>query len=251
MTKETTSVLDQIVERGKLRIAVQWLGAPDTGSPPEMYLDPETGAPSGIAPEIGRMIAEDLDVELECVDIPWPQQIPALLEGMVDILPKHTLIPSRAVQIEFTDGRWIEIRVSCLVRKDGDVKAPEDLHRDGITIATWHGSSIAEMIRRRFPHAKLLEAQKAHEEVATGDADAALNDSVTHRFLEINSELDLLRRDDGQVQIFSREYNKIAVKPGDQRFLNWLNSWYDYRHAQGDVTYWAQEWWEAYMADQG
>lgn len=251
MEARNESTLDRIVERGALRIAVEWLGAPDTGSPPEMYLDPETGEPAGIAPEIGRMIADDLDVRLECVDIPWPEQIGALLDGRVDLLPKHTLIPSRALRIEFTNGRWIQIRVSCLVRRDGDVQAAADLERDGITIATWHGSSIADMIGRRYPQAKVLEAQRPHVEVAEGRADACLNDSVTHRFLELNPELDLLRREDGQVVVFSREHNKVAIRPGDQRFLNWLNSWYDYRDAQGDVAYWSQEWWESFMADQG
>ena len=250
MTTSPPSVLDQIIERGTLRIAVEWLD-PETGAPPEMYLDPDTGQPAGIAPQVGRMIAEDLDVELECVNLPWPEQIDALLEGRVDLLPKHTLIPQRALQIEFTDGRWAEIRVSCLVPRDGQVTAVEDLSRQGITIATWHGSSIAEMIRRRYPDAQILEAEKPFVEVAQGRAEAALNDSVTHRLLELYPDLDLLRREDGSTLVLSREHNKIAINPGDQRFLNWLNSWYDYRHAQGDVAYWVDEWWESHMADQG
>jgi hypothetical protein len=40
-----TSVLGQILERGKLRIAVEFNDPPDSGFPPEMYIDPETGKP--------------------------------------------------------------------------------------------------------------------------------------------------------------------------------------------------------------
>lgn len=49
--------------------------------------------------------------------------------------------------------------------------------------------------------------------------------------------------------IFSREYAQFAVKPGDQRFLNWLNNWYQYHEGQGTISYWCEDYWESFMAD--
>jgi len=113
----------------------------------------------------------------------------------------------------------------------------------------WPGSSILPLVRRRFPAAEVRASRAPHREVLAGTADVALVDSVTHRMLALNPTLDLLREADGRAVVLSREHNKIAIAPGDPRFLNWLNAWYDYRHAQGDVTWWSHDWWEPQMAD--
>jgi polar amino acid transport system substrate-binding protein len=246
---EDPSVLDEILRRGRVRVAVQWSPPPEQGYPPEMYLDPETGEPSGIAPAIGDMIAEDLEVDVEFLDIPWGDQIAAVQAGEVDLLPKHTLIPSRALEVEFVDGRWLQIRITCLVRRDGPVQDLEDLRRPGVTFACWPGSSIETMIRRRFPDARLIGSPDPAVDLIAERADAILIDSVTRRFMELNPGLTLLRDADGRAHVLSREHNKIAIRAGDPRFLNWLNSWYDYRDAQGDVRKWAVDWWEPLMAD--
>ena len=41
----------------------------------------------------------------------------------------------------------------------------------------------------------------------------------------------------------------MAWMAGDARFLNWLNNWLEYHHAQGTLGYWCDEWWESWMAD--
>ena len=53
------------------------------------------------------MIASDLGVELNIIEILWPDQIPALLDRKVDLLPKHTLLPQRDPQ---HSHRIIEMR---------------------------------------------------------------------------------------------------------------------------------------------
>ncbi len=71
------------------------------------------------------MIAEDMGVELEIIEMPWPEQIPALLTGKVDLLPKHTAFPARALKLEFCLGRLMQIRLTCQVptgeARNGDI----------------------------------------------------------------------------------------------------------------------------------
>ncbi len=155
-----------------------------------MYRNPETGEAEGVAPRIAAMIAEDLGVELEIVEMVWPDQIPALLDRRVDLLPKHTLFPQRALRLEFTTALFLD-----------------------------------------------------------GGVDAIIGDAVTKRYLELHPEPALLRESDGTLAILERSYNKVSIRPGDQRFLNWLNSWYDYRDAQGDIIELCVTWWESFMAD--
>ena len=105
------------------------------------------------------------------------------------------------------------------------------------------------MAERFFPAATIVEASNPTGLLLDGQVDVIVGDAVTRRYLELNPELALLREPDGRLVILSTEYNKVSIRPGDPRFLNWLNSWYDYRHAQGDIQDLCETWWESFMAD--
>ena len=249
MRVEAGSTLDEILERGTLRVPIEFLGHPDTGYPPEMYRDRDTGEPEGVAPRVSAMIAEDLGVDLEIIEIPWPDQIPALFDGTVDLLPKHTLFPKRALELEFATGRLMQIRVTCQVPADRAGAGIESLQQDGVRIAVWHGSSNRDVAERFFPAATVVDASDPTRLLLDGSVDAIVGDAVTRRYLELNPELALLRETDGTLIILSRGYNKVSIRPGDARLLNWLNSWYDSRDAEGDIEALCVTWWESFMAD--
>ncbi len=247
MTRE--SILDAVLRRGTLRVPIEFLGTPDTGAPPEMYRDPETGKPEGVAPRVAAMIVEDLGVDLEIVEMPWPRQIGALLAGEVDLLPKHTAYPARALQIDFTLGRLMEIRLTCQVPA-GEARAGlAALRRRKLRIGVWHGSSNRDVALRVFPDCEIHEASNPTELLLSGTVDSIVGDAVTARYLELNPKLALLREPDGKLVILSREYNKVSIRPGDARFLNWLNTWYDYRAGQGAIRELCEVWWEGFMGD--
>jgi ABC-type amino acid transport substrate-binding protein len=247
---EKQSLLDQIRSRGVLRVAVEFNPPPEVdGFPPEFYLDPRTGEPSGLAPIISKIIAQDLGVEVHFEDMPWPEQISALLEGRVDLLPKHVNTPQRALTVEFCSGRLMEYRVTALIPASSTYTAKGELNRPGKVIAVWHGSSIREIIRREFPRATMKEFQRPAREVEEGRADACLTDSVTRIFVEKHPGLRFLRDAEGKLVIFSREYAQLGIKPGYQRFLNWLENWYQYHEAQGTIKQWCVDYWESFMAD--
>ena len=214
-----------------------------------MYRDPETGEPDGLAPRVGAMIASDLGVDLEIVDILWPDQIPALFDRKVDLLPKHTLFPRRALQLEFVAGRLRQIRVTCQVPAEKAGEGVESLNREGLRIGVWHGSSNRDVSERFFPAATVVDTPDPTGFLLDGRVDAVVGDAVTRRYLELNPEIGLLRKPDGTLVILSRGHNKISIRPWDQRFLNWLNSWYDYRAAEGDIEDLCVTWWESFMAD--
>ena len=249
MAVEWESTLDEILDRGSVRIPIEFLGHPDTGDPPEMYRDPETGRPEGVAPRVAAMIASDLGVELEIIETLWPDQIPALLDRRVDLLPKHTLIPQRALQVEFVMGRLMQIRITCQVAAERARDGIDSLHREGLRIGVWHGSSNRDVAERFFPAADIVDASNPTRLLLDGSVDVIVGDAVTRRYLELNPELALLREPDGTLVILSTEHNKVSIRPGDPRFLNWLNSWYDYRAAQGDIQDLCETWWESFMAD--
>ena len=92
------SLLDEITERGKIKIGST------LKYPPQMYRD-SNGKPAGYDVELMKMLAKDMKVELEGVDMDFPGLIPALLAGKVDMLSVGLVnTPERALAIEFTDG---------------------------------------------------------------------------------------------------------------------------------------------------
>ena len=106
-----------------------------------------------------------------------------------------------------------------------------------------------QIIKKEFPLATIKEFKFPWIEVQEGRADACLTDSVTKVFLQKHPGLKLMRDKEGKLIIFSREYAQPGIKPGEQRFLSWINNWYQYYEAQGTINYWCNTWWESFMAD--
>ncbi|MEM4724540.1 MAG: ABC transporter substrate-binding protein [Candidatus Hadarchaeum sp.] len=243
----TRSVLEEILVRNEIIIAVAYTPPPELGYAPEFYLDPLTGEPKGVVPELGKIMARDLGVRPIFVDVPWPDHLHALLSGRVDLLMSYTNTPQRALEVEFA-GPLLPSEVVVMTLTDSQVRGKEALQRPGVRIGVWHGSSIARIARQCFPHAKLLEFPEPAVALRTGEVDACVVDAVTRIFLERNPDLRLLRDKKGRVIVLAEEYGHPAIRPGDQRFLNWINAWLDYHRAQRTIDYWCGTCWRSWMA---
>ena len=90
------SLLTGIRERGFVRISAYW------GETSAQYLDPDSGEPAGLVGLVGELLAHDLGVKPEFVNMVWEDHIDALLSDQVDISIKHTNTPERAFNVEFT-----------------------------------------------------------------------------------------------------------------------------------------------------
>jgi ABC-type amino acid transport substrate-binding protein len=240
------STLDGILERGEIRLAVEFLDPEATGFPPEMFLDPESGTAGGVGPELVTLMAQDLGVEAVFVDSPWPTHRELLMDGKVDLI-LGTNTPNRALTVDFLPGRLMQNRVNCLVRK-GSGRTLEMFDQGGMKIAVWHGSSVGDVARRFFPNATVVESSEPTALLLQGEADAYAIDSVTHRLLEILGDFEFLR-DGSKPVVLSTEHVHFGFRPGDPRFMNWLVNWYDYHDAQGTIRHWCHDYWEASIAD--
>jgi polar amino acid transport system substrate-binding protein len=229
-----------------LRIAVAYSPPPEEGHPPEFYRDPATGEPAGVVPELGKVMAADLGVKLEFVNVPWPEHMQALLANKVDLLLSYTNTPMRALEVEFA-GPLLPSEAVVLLSKHSPVQWREALNQPGRRIAIWHGSSIARVAAQFFPAAILVEAADPAGEVAAGRVDGGVVDAVTKIFMDKHPDLRLLRDAEGNLEVLAQEWGHPAIRPGDQRFLNWLNNWLDY-HREGVIHYWIQNWWQSWMA---
>jgi hypothetical protein len=51
----------------------------------------------------------------------------------------------------------------------------------------------------------------------------------------LHPECTVLSNGQGKPVVFSVDYSHPMIKPGDQRFLNWINNWMDFHEVQGTL----------------
>jgi ABC-type amino acid transport substrate-binding protein len=236
------SLLDEILERGFIRIAAYH------GTDYLMYFDPDTGEAEGFVGRVGKMLAKDLGVRPtfviiprvvhvgENVDYPWVDQLPYLLDGRVDIMLKHGNTPRRCLEAEFATQSILTKEAVIVVRRDGSMFDERDLNQPGRVVAVWSGSSQEYHARERFPLAEVRGFSDDHDicgAVAAREVDACLPDDGVPAFFAAHPECVALPTHDGRP--FVAYCIHPCIKPGDQRFLNWLNSWIAFRKAQEGV----------------
>ena len=232
------SRLDEIHERGLIRIAIRW--APSA----EQYKDPDTGEPAGIVGLLGIQMAKDLGVRAEFVDLTWADHIPALLEDRVDICMKHTNTPERAQKVEFSTGRVLRYEGKIVVRSDRGILDENDLNQTHRIFACGEGDSQEAQIRDSYPLAQVHfypKTENALAAVDSGEADACLADQSVPDFLLLHPECTTLTDENNEPVRTSIDYSHPMIKPGDQRFLNWVDNWMDFHAVQGTIEQIKQE----------
>ena len=222
------SLLDEIQERGKIKIGST------LKYPPQMYVDSD-GEPAGYDVELMKMLAKDMKVELEVVDMDFPGLIPALLAEKVDMLSVGLVnTPERALALEFTDG-YVPYRQVMIVPKNSTAKSITDLNKKGVKITALLGSTAENIAKTKIPKAQIvgLDQQEAMMEVTSGRADG----SVVEEYLA----MPLIANFPNKVKIlnpnepFKDEMGAWAVRPGDYRFLRYLNNWLRYYKVRGTL----------------
>jgi len=224
------SVLDQIIERGELRVGMT------LQFEPEMYLD-ESGEPAGYDVELLNLLATDLGVELTIENQEFDALIPGLLAGQWDMISVGLVPrPARLLQMSFSDSYVPYEQV--IVTAAGSDREPtiEAYNVAGTNITALQGSTAAEQVTTQFPEATLAEFPQqdaAFLEVASGRADAIIVESyLAERFNQANpGQLEVVQLD-SPLQI---EYGAYAIPLGDDLFLNYLNRWLQYYKNNGTL----------------
>ena len=227
-------LLDRVAQRGSLRIACQW------GHSAEQYLDRE-GRPAGIVVEMGRLMANDLGVEPEFVELRWADHLRALSEARVDVLMKHTNTPERAFVADFSRHVLLEYEGIVVVRAGDAARGATPLEDGSWRPGATSGSIHYDVIRRRFPRANVDTFPDAfagmlavkHHEIDAFATDQGLFDEA----VELAGSCAVLRDNQGERLIVSRDASHPAIRVGDQGFLNWMDNWMDFHHRLGTIQH--------------
>jgi polar amino acid transport system substrate-binding protein len=224
------SRLQQVLDRGRLIVGT---GATN---PPWHYEDAD-GQLIGFDIDMAKFLARGLfqltDEQLENRD-EWSQRlefvveapdarIPNLLADKIDIVCQFmTVNPLRAQQVEFTIPYYREA-VTLLLPADSSYTGTADISGQGAAISALENPDTIAMVQAGVPDAEVSTFDTPANAVLaldSGRAEAVASDLSTAQYLTLQSP------DKYKVAVDSwwPQTYAFAVKPGDQRWLNWVNT---------------------------
>lgn len=226
--------LARIKERGTLIVGAECLYKGTC------YLDPGTGQRLGYGVDLTNILAKDLGVDVEWVDMEWTALIPAVQTGQIDMITQGvTRTPERASSVTFTDPMEYYPQAlvlpadSPLLEQDDFDEVVGELNQADMTITFLLGGAHQIMVENSFPDAEHrgLESAQAFEEVASGRADAMIADTGDAFDYIQNNPNAVIWQD----RAISTNQGSFVVPYGDTELVTWLNNWIAYYTSNGTL----------------
>ena len=169
----SADVVNDIVKRGELRVAVQ------TQGPPVSFVD-KNGERTGFAIEVVKMMAKDMGVELKLLDYDWKGLIPAVNSGKADFLAADmTPNAKRTLVLSFTEP-YLYSDVVLYSKKKQSFKKWQDACVKGVSIGVVQGSSNVGLLKAKCPETTIKEfaggGAAVAQAVEADRVDAGIND---------------------------------------------------------------------------
>lgn len=228
--------MDQILQRGELRVGVQTQGAPVS------FVD-RNGERTGLAIEIVRMMADDLGVRLVLQDYDWKGLIPALLAGKFDFIAADmTPTPQRTAQLLFSRPFFYQDTVA-MTAKDSGRKTWQELNQEGLNVGGVQGGTYVTAIKEFLPRATVKEfasGPASAQALAAGRVDGALTDLGNAQ--SYVGEYDNLTILDG---IITREPLAFATRAENSHLKFWMDNYFELISANGKLERLVEYWWNS------
>lgn len=209
--------LPQIKKRGKLIVAH------DLGYLP-FEMKNAKGEVIGFDVELARLLAKELGVKVEFINVDWDGIIPALMTGKVDcIISGMTIDAKRRKQVDFSTPYFKTGQSVLINSKDkGRFKSYKDLNRPGLVIATQTGTTGEKAARKFLPKATIKTFDKGVDaalEVKNGRAAGMVFDQPFIAIFAMRNPKDCA----ALLEPFTKEDLGIAVRKTSPKLLAALN----------------------------
>ena len=176
-TEQTESVLDEILDRGVIRIGT----AGDYM--PMSYLDPDQGVYVGFDAELAQDLADDLGVEIEYVKTSWPTLMEDTLAGKFDLaICGITVTDARREQALMSEGYLGNGKTVLCRAEDADrYTSLEAINKPEVRVMENPGGLNEKFARENLPDATLIihdVNQEIPGLVADGEADVMITETM-------------------------------------------------------------------------
>lgn len=207
-----TPTIDAIKEKGKLVVMTA------SGFPPFEYID-ASGAVTGVDLELAKLIADEIGVELEIVDMNFDLLIDSLKSGKGDLVAAGmTATEARAEIIDFSTI-YISLGLKVVVPVGTDIKSFDEI--DGKKVAVQESTTADIFAQENYKNSEILgfkTAIDACNAVKSGNVDCAVVDMLPAEYMTSNSpEIDLMEG------LVSAESTAMAVAKGHEDLLAVVN----------------------------
>lgn len=218
-TPVNADVLDDILERGTLRVGVAEF-VPWT-------MRSRSGELIGYEIDVAGKIARDMGVKTDFRVYDWDDMIPALERGDIDLIAGGMAItPARALRVNFTRPLAdAGVGLVTNTKLTESVQTLTELNNESITIATVSNTLSESVAQTLFANAdiKIYEAPgDAVADLIGGRAHAYIGGMAEARFMSMQHP-DKLDLPIDRPLLASSE--ALAVGKGEQQFLNFLDAW--------------------------
>lgn len=187
--------------------------------PPFEYLG-EDGKPAGVDIDLAQLVADELGVELEVLDMDFNLLIESLKSGKGQLLAAGmTATPERAEQIDFSITYTLNGLI-LLVPKGSDIKTADDLAGKNIAVQESTTAHIYAQEELGIEPLAFKNANECATAVMGGKADAAILDKVPAQTLAMANP-DALETVE---QLLTEEEMAMGVAKGNEDLLEVVNS---------------------------
>ncbi len=239
----SAGTLEEILQRGELRVAAQ------TQGPPFSFID-KNGKRTGSSVELCELMAKEMGVKITFLNYDWDGLIPALLSKKADILAADmTPTLARATKIAFSTP-FMYTGSAVFTKSKGACNTVEECQKkEGLKVAVLLGSAGETDAKKAFPKAEIKSYKGGGplllDAVMKGHADIGVNDSSA-----VLGQMTNFPPNSFQVLpgMLSESPLSFAVRYDSMDLLEWMNLFFLHTKLDGrldqNLNYWvnSQDW---------
>lgn len=228
------NTLDSVLSAGTIKIAVP------QDSPPFGSVGTD-GQPQGYDIEVAKLIAEDLEVDLELIPVTSTNRIPYLQTGRADlVISSLGATPERAKSIYFSSTPYAPFFSGIYGSTEASVSEYQDL--TGYTIGVTQGSLEDLEVTEKAPEG--IEIKRFEDNSVTISALLskqvdliATGNTIAGKVIQDNPDAGLENK-----FVMKNSPCYIGVRRGDLDMLEWVNVFVRHKRFSGDLDRISQEW---------
>ena len=238
-TSIAQNTLSNIIDKGEIKIGM-------TGNQPPYSMKAKNGSLMGYDVDLANILAESMGVKLRIVEMPFPELMPALQNGLVDaVLSGITITPERNLKALFA-GPYSLSGKSILTKSKvlAEISQAEEVNLRKYKITCLKGSTSENFVRTFMPEAEIITVDNYDAGV-----DMVLNDQADALVADFPICLVTMLRyqDQGLVTLdepLTIEPIGMALPSGEQQFLNLVENYLNALELSGALELLDQIWFE-------
>jgi polar amino acid transport system substrate-binding protein len=179
----------------------------------------------GVEAELAHLLAKELNRPLKFVELKWKDQIPALMNGNIDIIMSGMSITrARRVRIDFTNP-YLQSGQMVAMRAEDEQKynSIDSIMGDYLAVGVIKGTTGDVFVQRKLPKARAVpvkETQNAVLALKGRRIDLFIHDAPSIVWIVSENEADIA----GLWEFLDEEFLAWGVKKGDDEFLSDINT---------------------------